>query len=273
MAITMEACERYSATLDALGAQAWEEAALAVSAYVEANPDYADTPEGLDTFRQFTYSAMNSALSKYATASSELARRFFDWCMEQQGSHLTADYLAGYDQKAVAAGVDYQAHLAYDDEGGLERFSKGLQELATYHVRKTANRTVSRNVVKLNTLKGSVVNRLTNGKGVRWARVPTSFEPCTWCTMLASRGADFKTEQTASAGNHRGCKCIFVPSVSTELSFPGYDTDELYDRWLVYREIDETDMTREEKDAEKTAYANLSGAEKDAARNRWLGAD
>ena len=48
-----------------------------------------------------------------------------------------------------------------------------------------------------------------------FARVPTGTETCTFCLMLASRGAVYHTRKTAGERGrfHRGCDCKVVPSV------------------------------------------------------------
>ena len=51
-------------------------------------------------------------------------------------------------------------------------------------------------------------------KGAMFARVPTGTETCTFCLMLASRGAVYHTRKTAGEWRHfhRGCDCKVVPS-------------------------------------------------------------
>ena len=50
-------------------------------------------------------------------------------------------------------------------------------------------------------------------KGVRFARVPTGHETCTFCLMLASRGAVYHSRQSAGEFRHfhRHCDCKVVP--------------------------------------------------------------
>lgn len=51
-------------------------------------------------------------------------------------------------------------------------------------------------------------------KGAMFALVPTGTETCTFCLMLASRGAVYHTRKTAGEWrhSHRGCDCKVVPS-------------------------------------------------------------
>lgn len=47
-------------------------------------------------------------------------------------------------------------------------------------------------------------------KATRWARV-ASTTACAFCTMLATRGAAYRTEETGSFEAHRGCHCTVQP--------------------------------------------------------------
>ena len=53
---------------------------------------------------------------------------------------------------------------------------------------------------------------------MRFARVPTGAETCTFCLMLASRGAVYHTRKTAGEFRHfhRGCDCKVVPGFDDE---------------------------------------------------------
>ena len=66
----------------------------------------------------------------------------------------------------------------------------------------------------------------------RWARIPKG-ETCEFCLMLASRGFDYLTEETASLGGsfHNGaCDCAVVPSwIESKIS--GYNPYLLEQRW------------------------------------------
>lgn len=65
----------------------------------------------------------------------------------------------------------------------------------------------------------------------RWARVPTGSETCQWCIMLASRGFDYLSEESASH-THANCDCRIVPSWDRKNpSVQGYDPDKYYDMY------------------------------------------
>jgi hypothetical protein len=79
-------------------------------------------------------------------------------------------------------------------------------------------------------------NTLRDPSKARYARVPTGSETCTFCLMLASRGAEYKSAEAAAKNKYHGkCDCQPVPvwddnDLST-LHKAGYDPDALYDRW------------------------------------------
>lgn len=60
---------------------------------------------------------------------------------------------------------------------------------------------------------------------VGWARVPTGERTCAFCWMLASRGLDYATEQSAGGKNdwHDGCNCSVVPVFDRD-TWDGRDT-------------------------------------------------
>ena len=73
------------------------------------------------------------------------------------------------------------------------------------------------------------------GKGARFARVPAGTETCTFCLMLASRGAVYHTRKTAGEFKHfhRNCDCKVVPSFEGDPDaelVQGVKPRELYER-------------------------------------------
>lgn len=66
----------------------------------------------------------------------------------------------------------------------------------------------------------------------RFARVPTGAETCSFCIMLASRGAVYKSELTAGAMNHYHpkCDCKIVPDFGGGIE--GYDPEEYFQPYI-----------------------------------------
>lgn len=55
-------------------------------------------------------------------------------------------------------------------------------------------------------------------QNVRWARIPTGAYTCAFCLLLASRGAVYKSSESAGLGgfDHDDCDCLVVPVYDTE---------------------------------------------------------
>ena len=83
-----------------------------------------------------------------------------------------------------------------------------------------------------------------HASGVAWARVPTGSETCAFCLMAASRGAVYRTQQTAGADRkyHGECDCAVV-MVRDESDYPeGYDHAAYFDVYSAGRSIAESDL-------------------------------
>ncbi len=72
-----------------------------------------------------------------------------------------------------------------------------------------------------------------HASGGAWARVPTGASTCAFCRMTASRGAVYRSAQSAGEGKkwHGRCDCAVV-LVRDERDYPkGYNPDALYDQY------------------------------------------
>lgn len=72
-----------------------------------------------------------------------------------------------------------------------------------------------------------------HASGGAWARVPTGATTCAFCRMLASRGAVYRSSESAGEGKtfHGKCDCGVV-LVRDERDYPkGYDPAALYDQY------------------------------------------
>ena len=97
-------------------------------------------------------------------------------------------------------------------------------------------------------------------RGVRYARVPTGAETCTFCRMLASRGFVYKTAKSAGQFNHfhRGCDCRVAASTDAD-GLEGYDPDRERELWQRFEEIDAGEGSKAEKEAAKRAALGETG--------------
>ena len=68
----------------------------------------------------------------------------------------------------------------------------------------------------------TVLNSVAADKGaIGWARI-TDGNPCYFCLTLASRGAVYKTEQSASFEAHDHCGCSAMPVFDRHAEIPGH---------------------------------------------------
>lgn len=148
----------------------------------------------------------------------------FDTVMELEGVRtgaaqpyggVRAEAVDGYTRRVVG-GVD-------GSQGAFDAFVDAMGQLAERETRLAANAAVEGNVER--------ASRTRSGRYVRFARVPTSAVPCAWCAMLASRGFDYRSMESASAASHHHCTCTIVPGVKGSTVVAGYDTDHYKDVW------------------------------------------
>lgn len=76
--------------------------------------------------------------------------------------------------------------------------------------------------------------------GARYARIPSGKDPCAFCVMLASRGAVYESEHTASRDDsgdkyHDYCWCVPTLLYPDEPMPEGYDPEALYGLYMTGR--------------------------------------
>ena len=105
-----------------------------------------------------------------------------------------------YEPESVDDVARYQAKKLAKE--GDAAFARACGEFARNYAFRSLSETIIANV-----------GRDRDG-GAMFARVPTGTETCTFCLMLASRGAVYHTRKTAGEWRrfHRGCDCKVVPS-------------------------------------------------------------
>lgn len=152
-----------------------------------------------------------------------------------------------YEPGSVDDVARYQAKKLAKE--GDAAFARACGEFARNDAFRSLNETIIANVGR------------DRDKGAMFARVPTGTETCTFCLMLASRGAVYHTRKTAGEWRHfhRGCDCKVVPSFEGDPDaelVQGVKPRELYERYKQFKEIDETE--------------GLSSAEKDELKRKIL---
>lgn len=185
---------------------------------------------------------MEGFVQGYDDVAAEFAAQWYDHRAEQGGARLEqAVTMTTYGPDSVDAVARYQARkLAKGDDAA---FAKACGEFARDDAFRSLNETIIANVGR------------DKDKGVRFARVPTGFETCTFCLMLASRGAVYHTRKSAGEFKHfhRRCDCKVVPSFEDDADaelVEGVRPKELYERYRAIKQIDSmeglTDSDRQE---------------------------
>lgn len=213
--------DRYCRQVDNLA----EDARLAVAGMLGGG--IAD-PGDVAAARDLAISALTDVLGTYAVASAAAAADFY----ERSGGSPAV--LGDADLRAIEGTVRYQAGKLAD--GDLDGFVDQVSEFAAHAVKLSANRQMIKNAED-----GSRHRRRKSGKGpkVRFARVPTGPETCTFCTMLASRGFVYWSREDAGEFGHfhRKCDCKVVASTDAE-GLEGYDPERYLELYREFSDID-----------------------------------
>ena len=191
---------------------------------------------------------MEGFVQAYDDKAAEFASQWYDYRAEQGGARLKqAVTMTVYEPESVDDVARYQAKKLAKE--GDAAFARACGEFARNDAFRSLNETIIANVGR------------DRDKGAMFARVPTGTETCTFCLMLASRGAVYHTRKTAGEWRHfhRGCDCKVVPSFEGDPDaelVQGVKPRELYARYKQFKEIDETE--------------GLSSAEKDELKRKIL---
>ncbi len=175
----------------------------------------------------------------YAEAR-EAAKLIMDGCVQGYDSLASSFAASWYDRQAEANGAKFRqavTSIVYAPrktdsvaryqvrklaKEGPAAFAKACGEYARNDALRSLNETIMANAER---------DRI---KGVRFARVPTGHETCTFCLMLASRGAVYHTRQAAGEfrHSHRGCDCKVVPGFEDD---PMATLVQGHDPWVARR--------------------------------------
>ena len=194
---------------------------------------------------------MEGFVQGYDDVAAEFAAQWYDRRAEQVGAMLEqAVTMTTYGPDSVDAVARYQAKKLA--KGGDAAFAKACGEFARDDAFRSLNETIIANVGR------------DKDKGVRFARVPTGFETCTFCLMIASRGAVYHTRKTAGEFKHfhRRCDCKIVPGFGDDPDaelVEGVRPEELYELYKQFKEIESYKLPRAQEDAVKAARADAAG--------------
>ena len=173
---------------------------------------------------------MEGFVQAYDDKAAEFASQWYDYRAEQGGARLKqAVTMTVYEPESVVDVARYQAKKLAKE--GDAAFARACGEFARNDAFRSLNETIIANVGR------------DRDKGAMFARVPTGTETCTFCLMLASRGAVYHSRKTAGEWGrfHRGCDCKVVPSFEGDPEaelVQGVKPRELYERYKVFKQID-----------------------------------
>lgn len=249
--ISREDFDAYGRAVSAITDSASQECERQVLAWCRAHPD-ATVAETREAAREI----MAGLAQVYDEASASLAAEWYDAQASAAGARLPeAITVTTYSDAQVERVAHYQAgKLAAGDVAG---FAAACAEFLENGVRRSLNETIIANA------------RRDRESGVLFARVPTGSETCSFCYMLASRGAVYESRKTAGEQRHfhRHCDCKIVPGFKSDRFaevVEGYRPLEMIDRMRqIERETglkfgdDSSQMSR------LTEYMRLHG-------KRWL---
>lgn len=199
---------------------------------------------------------MEGFVQGYDDVAAEFAAQWYDDLAERNGARLQqAVTMTTYRPESVDTVARYQAKKLV--KGGDAAFARACGEYARNDAFRSLNETIISNVGR------------DKDRGARFARVPTGFETCTFCIMLASRGAVYHTRKSAGEFRHfhRHCDCKVVPGFEDDPDaelVEGVRPEELRDLYVQLNEIDEdAGLSAKQKEALKRRVINLAAVGSD----------
>lgn len=204
--------------------------------------------------REVAKAAIEDSLNIFGDQAGALACELFDETMSREGIDAQAQlYSDTIDLDMMDEKVRYYARDLLSDDG--PSFVGKVTDLTRFYVKRSAYENMVRNC---------------SSHLVRYARVPSGRETCSFCFMLASRGFVYHSEQTAEGrglhGVHDHCDCIIVPGVPGETEIDGYDPVAMERRW---RQCAET-IGVDPDDAYRLANRKTVMKEVETRDWRWL---
>lgn len=241
----------YNRAVAKIGDRAASDVEAAVLAWCRAHGDATVAEK-----REAAKLIMEGFVQGYDDVAAEFAAQWYDDLAEREGARLQqAVTVTTYRPKSVDEVARYQAKKLV--KGGDGAFARACGEYARNDAFRSLNETIISNVGR------------DKDRGVRFARVPTGFETCTFCIMLASRGAVYHTRKSAGEFKHfhRHCDCKVVPGFEdnpdAEL-VEGVRPEELRDLYVQLNEIDEgAGLSAKQKEALKRRAINLAAVGSD----------
>lgn len=205
---------------------------------------------------------MDGFVQAYDETAADFAAEWYEHRAGLDGMRLDqALTMTTYSPESVDEVARYQAKKLVKD--GDAAFAKACGEYARNDLFRSLNETIIANVGR------------DRDKGARFARIPTGFETCTFCLMLASRGAVYHSRKAAGEFRHfhRNCDCKVVPSFEDDPEaelVEGVRPRELYDLYKQFKEIDDDpSLTKLEKRLLKGCSGKPGKISKERGAKPW----
>ena len=244
MLISASRLAEYTAALNAQQQAAFNFMQTAIRSFYQLNGGMIDA----ETMREFAMQTLTTCVQTFGDRAATIACSAYDVTMDELG--ISVQPSAVYNpvsQRVSGQQVDYLMRNLTPDT--FDSFAQRLAEKAYASVGRAANRTTIHNAER------------DYSKGVRYARVPTGKETCGFCVMLASRGFDYKSRQSAGDMGfgfnrfHDRCDCrVVAGDESTEVE--GYDPDWLYSVYLDARKAVDPEQIRKDMRGEHADVIN-----------------
>ncbi len=167
-------------------------------------------------------------IDKYGDTSSEAAAQWYEqirakWFTDDGYEAVVAEPVS---HDVLTSSVRAKANMLWpqDEDYDPEGYLRYLTEVVDRNVKRGGRDTI-------------IANGRRDRRNPRFARVPSGAKTCAFCSMLASRGFVYLSEQTAGALGqyHADCDCEIVPSWDTSPKVEGYDPEVLYEDYELAR--------------------------------------
>jgi hypothetical protein len=170
------------------------------------------------TFAQLVQ-ATKPLVTVYRNASSTVASAYYNSARteEQIAGNFAARLADPVPEEQLVSSLYVTGQVAARDALGSGQSPVQARQIALTRV----SGAVSRHVLNggRETILGSVQG---DAKALGWARI-TDGNPCAFCMTLASRGAVYKTEETASFEAHDHCGCAAMAVWTRDTTIPNLD--------------------------------------------------
>lgn len=170
------------------------------------------------TLPQFTQATQDLTI-KWAEVAAVVAQEYY--AAERKAAGVSGTFSAP--QPVLPAPAQIEASVKWSTKGlwsqtpDVAQAEKLTAGVVTRLVTAAAHQQILSSVAK-------------DPRAIAWARIAGDSHPCSFCAMLISRGAVYKSEQQADFRAHDHCECLAVPCFTHE-DAQSLQSRELADAW------------------------------------------